>query len=64
MLREEECKRIDFQQKYSVLHQEMIQQATEWDEKMAEMERMYMYRLIEQVIIPFFIILTLESRIV
>jgi hypothetical protein len=49
LLREEECKRIDAEEKYQVLQQEMIQQSIEMDEKLAEMERMYMYRLLEQV---------------
>ena len=49
LLREEECKRIDAEEKYKILQHEMIQQALEMEEKMAEMERMYMYRLIEEV---------------
>jgi hypothetical protein len=49
LLREEECKRIDAEEKYAILEQEMISQSQEMEEKMAEMERMYMYRLLEQV---------------
>lgn len=49
LLREEECKRIDAEEKYQILQHEMIQQSLEMEEKMAEMERMYMYRLIEEV---------------
>jgi hypothetical protein len=49
LLREEECKRIDAEEKYAILQHEMIQQYVEMEEKMAEMERMYMYRLIEEV---------------
>ena len=49
LLREEECKRIDAEEKYAILQHEMIQQSLEMEEKMAEMERMYMYRLIEEV---------------
>jgi Kinesin motor domain len=62
MLREEECKRVDAEQKYLLLYQEILQQGMEWDEKMAEMERTYMYRIIEQVA-SVMIELTLESRI-
>ena len=47
LLREEECKRIDAEQRYTMLEQEMIQQSLEMEEKMAEMERMYMYRILE-----------------
>lgn len=50
LLREEECKRIDAAEKYSLLQHEMIQQSLELEEKMAEIERMYMYRLVEEVI--------------
>jgi hypothetical protein len=49
LLKEEECKRIDAEEKYAILEQEMISQSTEMEEKMAEMERTYMYRLLEQV---------------
>src|SRR5271170_8024892 len=49
LLKEEECKRVDMEEKYQLLQHEMIQQAIEMDEKMAEMERTYMYRLLEQV---------------
>jgi hypothetical protein len=49
LLKEEECKRIDAEEKYAILEQEMISQSIEMEEKMAEMERMYMYRLLEQV---------------
>ena len=49
LLKEEECKRLDTEEKYQLLQHEMIQQAIEMDEKMAEMERTYMYRLLEQV---------------
>lgn len=49
LLREEECKRIDAEEKYQILQHEMMQQSLEMEEKMAEMERMYMYRLIEEV---------------
>ena len=49
ILKEEECKRIDAEEKYAILEQEMISQSTEMEEKMAEMERTYMYRLLEQV---------------
>jgi len=49
LLKEEECKRVDTEEKYQLLQHEMIQQAIEMDEKMAEMERTYMYRLLEQV---------------
>ena len=49
LLREEECKRINAEEKYSILEHEMIQQSLEMEEKMAEMERMYMYRLLEEV---------------
>jgi len=52
LLKEEECKRIDVEEKYELLQQEMIQQALEMDEKLAEMERTYMYRLLEQVPSP------------
>ena len=52
VLKEEEYKRLDLEDRYSLLQQEMIQQAMEMEEKMAEMERMYMYRLLEQVPIP------------
>ena len=51
LLREEECKRIDTEEKYLLLQQEMISQSVEMEEKLAEMERTYMYRLMEQVII-------------
>jgi hypothetical protein len=55
LLREEECKRIDAEEKYAILEQEMLSQAMEMDEKLAEMERIYHYRLMEQVIpkVPF-----------
>jgi len=49
MLREEECKRLDADQKLALLEHEMIQQALEMEEKLAEMEKMYMYRLVEEV---------------
>ena len=49
MLREEECKRLDADQKLALLEHEMIQQALEMEEKIAEMEKMYMYRLMEEV---------------
>ena len=49
LLREGECKRIDAEEKYAILENEMIQQSLEMEEKMAEMERMYMYRLLEEV---------------
>lgn len=49
LLREEECKRIDVEERYAMLEQELIQQSLEYEEKMAEIERMYMYRLLEQV---------------
>jgi len=49
LLKEEECKRVDMEEKYRLLQQEMIQQAIEMDEKMAEIERTYMYRILEQV---------------
>jgi hypothetical protein len=48
MLREEECKRLDAEEKLALLEHEMLQQAAEMEEKMAEMERVYMYRLIEE----------------
>jgi len=47
LLHEEECKRLDAEQRYTMLEQEMIQQSLEMDEKMAEMEKMYMYRILE-----------------
>jgi cell fate (sporulation/competence/biofilm development) regulator YmcA (YheA/YmcA/DUF963 family) len=47
-LREEECKRLDAEEKLVLLEHEMLQQAAEMEEKMAEMERVYMYRLIEE----------------
>lgn len=50
LLREEECKRIDAEEKYAILEQEILSQATEMEEKLAEMERTYHYRLMEQVI--------------
>jgi len=50
LLREEECRRIDAEQKYAMLEQEMVSQAMEMEEKLAEMERTYHYRLMEQVI--------------
>lgn len=50
MLREEECKRIDAEERYFILEREMVSQSLEMEEKMAEMERMYMYRLLEEVI--------------
>lgn len=53
LLREEECKRIDSDEKYAILEQEMIQQSLEMEEKMAEMEKMYMFRLLEEVGSPF-----------
>jgi Kinesin motor domain len=49
LLREEECKRLDAEEKNNLLQHEMIQQALEMEEKLAEMEKMYMYRLLEQV---------------
>lgn len=49
LLREEECKRIDSEEKYTILEHEMIQQSLEMEEKMAEMEKMYMFRLLEEV---------------
>jgi hypothetical protein len=49
LVKEEEYKRIDAEEKYAMLEHEMIQQAMEMDEKMAEMERMYMYRLLDEV---------------
>jgi len=49
MFREEEARRLDAEEKYALLEQEMVQQAAEMEEKMAEMERMYMYRLMEEV---------------
>jgi kinesin family member 20 len=52
LFREEECKRIDVEEKYIILEHEMIQQSLEMEEKMAEMERMYMYRLLEEVPSP------------
>jgi hypothetical protein len=51
LLREEECRRIDAEGRYAMLEQEMVQQSVELEEKMAEIERMYMHRLIEEVII-------------
>lgn len=51
LLREEECRRIDAEERYAMLEHEMVQQSMEVEEKMAEMERMYMRRLIEEVII-------------
>src|SRR5207237_1874605 len=50
LLREEECKRIDAEEKYAMLEQEMVSQAMEMEEKLAEMERTYHFRLMEQVI--------------
>jgi len=49
LLREEECKRIDAEEKYNLLQQEMVSQSLEMEEKLAEIERTYMYRLMEQV---------------
>jgi len=49
LLREEECKRINSEEKYAILEHEMIQQSLEMEEKMAEMEKMYMFRLLEEV---------------
>jgi hypothetical protein len=49
LVKEEEYKRIDAEEKYTMLEHEMIQQAMEMEEKMAEMERMYMYRLLDEV---------------
>jgi hypothetical protein len=49
LLREEECKRLDTEEKYALLQQEMISQSMEMEEKLAEIERTYMYRLMEQV---------------
>jgi hypothetical protein len=49
LLKEEEYKRIDAEEKLSILEHEMIQQGIEMDEKMAEMERTFMYRLLEEV---------------
>ena len=48
MLREEECRRLDAEEKLALLEHEMLQQAAEMEEKMAEMERVYMYRLTEE----------------
>lgn len=50
LLREEECKRLDAEEKYTLLEQEMLSQAMEMEEKLAEMERTYQYRLMEQVL--------------
>jgi hypothetical protein len=49
MLKEEEYRRIDMEEKYAVLQAEMLQQSLEMDEKMSEMENMYLTRLMEQV---------------
>lgn len=49
LLREEECKRQDAEEKYLLLQQEMVSQSAEMEEKLAEIERTYMYRLMEQV---------------
>jgi hypothetical protein len=49
LLREEECKRLDTEEKCALLQQEMISQSMEMEEKLAEIERTYMYRLMEQV---------------
>jgi Kinesin motor domain len=51
MLKEEEYKRLDLEEKYSVIQAEMISQALEMEEKMSEMENMYLNRLVEQVIL-------------
>jgi len=39
---------VDVAEKYQLLPHEMIQHTIEMDEKMAEMETTYMYRLLEQ----------------